>query len=605
MKKWLLSLFVGLCAVSGFAERSGDEILAFVRSKLPSDPIQLSGKLRVKSPNGYIDERAVQMELNWGATDPFAIYRIGETQLNIQWQGSEPQYQFRENGVFREGFDPNTEIPDTGVRWSDLSFSVLWWPNAQLVKEESKINRKCYVVDVPVPGSSELMRLWIEKEMGMLLEAQTLNAKKKMVRRMKIVSIKKMDGIWLAKDLEIDDVRRKGKTVLQIDNLVWGEEETMAEIEAYDPAENNNQFALELYRKLAVAKDGNLFLSPYSISMALAMTYGGARGDTATQMENVLHFGGQNLTHPGFAALAATLNSIQAKGDIKVNVANSLWPQKDVELTPEYRALIDSFYEAEATELDYKADPERARKTINDWVEKKTNDRIKNLVPQGSVNTMTRLILANAIYFNGAWKHPFEKGSTPLQPFRMADGSASEVQMMSVTESFNFLDAEGFQAIELPYKGDDLSMLILLPDEPDGLPALLPKITPEWLASLPLEKQRVWVRLPKFKLEYTFEVGDPLASMGMKTAFSADADFSGMTGSRDLFISAILHKAFVDVNEEGTEAAAATAVIMKATAAFSRPLQFNADHPFLFLIREKSTGSTLFIGQLVVPPVQQ
>ncbi len=218
MKKLLLLIFMLCCVSCSYSElSSGDEILAMVRTKLPADPLKLTGSLKVRTQKGFTKANLpVEMELNWGAAEPSATYRIGEESLGITWNDDRPSYQFSNSEN-----SPTNHILGTGMSWADLSFSVLWWPDAKLVKEDKKINRECYVVDVPVPDSKNTMRLWIEKKMGMLLEAQTLDAAKKELRRMKIKSIKKIDGMWVAKDLEIADKQSGNKTTLQITDLQW------------------------------------------------------------------------------------------------------------------------------------------------------------------------------------------------------------------------------------------------------------------------------------------------------------------------------------------------------------------------------------------------
>ena len=281
MKKFLLASLVFLCAFGSHAEPiPADDILAFVRTKLPADPIKLTGTLKVRTKKGFTKTSLpVEMNLDWGAAVPTATYRISDQSLAITWKNDQPIYTFSQPGN-----QPTSEILDTGINWADLSFAVLWWKNSQLVAEEKKINRECFVVDVPVPGSSNSMRLWIEKKMGMLLEAQTLDDKKKEIRRMKIKSIKKMDGMWVAKDLEITNKDTGNKTTLQITDLQWKEPKATAV--AFDSAKSINQLSIDLFKQLATDGEGNLFLSPYSISTALAMTYGGARGETEFEMEN-------------------------------------------------------------------------------------------------------------------------------------------------------------------------------------------------------------------------------------------------------------------------------------------------------------------------------
>ena len=588
----LLLLLSTVFAINGFAEPlPGDGILAFVRSKLPDDPLKLTGSLKVRTKNGFTKSNLpVTMELDWGASPATAKYQIDKESLVITWKGDVPQYDFSnpEN-------KPTSDILGTGLTWADLSFSVLWWPNSKLIDEEKKLNRPSYVVDVPVPGSDKTMRLWIEKKMGMLLEAQTLDAKGKELRKLKITSIKKMDGMWVAKNLELRDKKSGSKTILEITDLEWKNPKPTAA--AFDPAESVNQFTFDLYKKVS-SGTGNLFLSPYSISSALAMVYGGARGETADEINSALRFGGQGATHPAFSYLRKTLNGIQEKGDVQINVANSLWPQKDYTFLPDYLAMAKEFYGVEIESVDYKGDTEGARGRINNWVEAKTMDRIKNLIAEGMLDKATKLVLANAIYFKGNWATRFKKEATRDLPFFVSPSEQVDVPTMIQTGDFKIAFSDTFQALELPYKGDGLSMLVLLPQTADGLPELEKILSPEMLSGLQFNQQEVFVQLPKFKLEWKFELGDTLAGMGMPSAFSDQADLSGMDGSRSLSIGFMVHKAFVEVNEEGTEAAAATAVGIRAT---SMPPMFEANRPFLFLIRENATGTILFIGRVMDP----
>ncbi|MEN7972590.1 MAG: serpin family protein [Verrucomicrobiota bacterium] len=613
MKKLLSFIFVASCVFRGYSEPlPADHILAFVRTKLPDAPLKLTGTLKVRTKNGFTKANLpVEMNLEWGAETPVAEYRIDKELMAITWKNDVPEYSFS-----NKKNKPTDDILDTGITWADLSFSVLWWPGSKLIDESSKINRECYVVDVPVPDSENTMRLWIEKKMGMLLEAQTLNAKGKQISRMKIKSIKKMNGMWVAKDLEIKDQKTGSKTTLQITDLEWknpvqklrtveqgtpnyegsNTDQTRTAAKAFDPAESVNQFTFDLYKKLAAEKDGNLFLSPYSISSALAMVYGGARGETAEQINRTFRFGGQGATHPAFSFLRKKLNGIQGKGHVQLSVANSLWPQKEYTFLPDYLSLTKEFYGSEIVPVDYKADTEGTRLKINGWVEEKTNDRIKDLIPQGMLDPITRLVLANAIYFKGDWTRQFRPEATRPAPFKLADGSRVGVPMMSQTDDFKLARGKDFQALELPYEGGDLSMVVLLSNKPGDFPSL----DSETLSNLQFNEMEVLVQLPKFKLESEFRLGDMLAAMGMPLAFSDKADFSGMDGSRELYIGAVVHKAFVEVNEEGTEAAAATAVVMKTTS-ICMPPQFIANRPFLFLIRENSTGAILFIGRVANP----
>jgi len=396
-------------------------------------------------------------------------------------------------------------------------------------------------------------------------------------------------------------------------------EETQDSGEHVMVVQGNNKFALELYAKLQ-GGDGNLFFSPYSISTALAMTYAGARGQTASQMAEVLRFPvGTNRTMESSAArlldpqrfasefgeLVKDLNARGQEGAYELSVANALWGQKGYGFLAGFLELIDKHYGGRLNEVDFAGATETARKTINAWVEKKTNEKIKNLIARGILDSMTRLVLTNAIYFKGNWARQFEEDRTKEAPFTLADGRKVDVAMMNQTAKFGYMEADTLQGLELPYVDDELSMIVLLPKEHDGLGELEEALTLEnlaqWLSKL--RKREVVVSVPKFKLTSQFSLASVLKAMGMKDAFSGSADFSGMNGKRDLFISAVIHKAYVDVNEEGTEAAAATAVTMKLTSVgpAARPPVFRADHPFLFLIHDNQSGSILFIGRVMNP----
>jgi serpin B len=373
-----------------------------------------------------------------------------------------------------------------------------------------------------------------------------------------------------------------------------------------DPAvtAGQNAFALDLYARLR-AKEGNLFFSPYSISTALAMTYAGARGDTAREMAQTLHFPADSeRLHASYAALLNQLNGDGKKRGYQLNVANALWGQKGEPFLNPFLTLVRDRYRAGLSELDFKAGPEEARKIINTWVEKKTQDKIKDLLPEGSVTPLTRLVLTNAIYFKGDWASQFLKAATREQPFTTGAGAAIKVPMMNQTDQFNYLDGDTFQMLEMPYAGKELSMVVLLPKKADGLAELEKTLTADALAGWvgKLRQTRVQVGFPKFKMTKGLSLSDILAKMGMPLAFSDRADFSGMNGSRDLFITGVFHKAFVDVNEEGTEAAAATGVVVGVRAAPKERLtRFVADHPFVFLIRDARSGSVLFMGRVTDP----
>lgn len=368
----------------------------------------------------------------------------------------------------------------------------------------------------------------------------------------------------------------------------------------------NNAFALELYQKLK-DREGNIFFSPYSVSTALAMTYAGARDNTAAQMTEVLHFTlGQQDLHPAFASLEERLNGVQEKGKALLRVANSLWPQQGYPLLKAYLELVKRYYGVTVTPLDYQGAAAEARNIINRWVEEKTRDRIKNLIQPGILNALTRLVLVNAIYFKGNWASRFDESLTRDDTFFLLSGKKVQAPLMTQQQKFKCGETDALQVLELAYDGEDLSMIVLLPKERDGLPQLERSLTAENLTRWTsiLRKQEVKVFLPRFKMISQFRLDQTLGAMGMTDAFNPDrANFAGMDGRTNwLYIGAVIHKAFVDVNEEGTEAAAATAVVMRIKMAKpSPPPIFRADHPFLFLIRDNGSGSILFIGRVTNP----
>ena len=374
----------------------------------------------------------------------------------------------------------------------------------------------------------------------------------------------------------------------------------------------NNSFAVDLYARLAEERQTeNLFFSPTSIETALAMTYAGARGSTAGQMAKVLHLPPEAQSiHQDFGSFLKQLNAAKtAEGKTRgyeLTVANALWGQKGYSFLPGFVGLLETYYGAGLDEVDFKSDSEGARKTINAWVAKETRDKIKDLIGQGLLTPDTRLVLTNAIYFKGKWAAPFEKKATRDEPFHLSAEQQKTVPLMHRTGSYGYREEENFQALRLTYVGDELSMIILLPKKIDGLEALEKELTREKLSQWfsRLREQKVVVSVPRFKATAQFELNSALASLGMSDAFDAGcADFSGMTGNRNLCISNVIHKAFVEVNEQGTEAAAATGVVMELTAALPSPPppEFRADHPFLFVIREEKSGTILFMGRLVDP----
>ena len=360
----------------------------------------------------------------------------------------------------------------------------------------------------------------------------------------------------------------------------------------------NNQFGLDFYSKVS-QEPGNVFISPWSLSSALSMTYEGARGETAKEMKDVMHLPDAEVRHSSFAKL---FNDINKKDkDYQLYTANALWAQEDFPFLQEYTDLIMKYYAGKTTNVDFVQNAEEARKTINDWVEMQTNDKIKDLFPPNSLNALTRLVLTNAIYFKGNWANQFKESNTHEADFKVSPEKTVQVDMMSMhDEDFNYYEDDNMQILEMPYEGNELSMMVLLPK--DNLGQLESSISAEnidaWRNSLRQESLDIY--MPKFTFETKYFLKDTLKEMGMPLAFTENADFSGMDGRKDLFIDIVVHQAFVEVNEEGTEAAAATGVGMTLTA-MPMVKTFRADHPFIFLIQERSSGNILFLGRVVDP----
>jgi serpin B len=372
----------------------------------------------------------------------------------------------------------------------------------------------------------------------------------------------------------------------------------------------SNAFAFNLYANLRGQK-GNLFFSPESLSTALSMAWCGARGETAGQMASVLGYRADRPITPEWIAKAYRGHLAELFSNPKgyeLLAANALWGQKGYPFVPDYLALLKSNYGAGLEEADFRGDTEGARKTINVWVEKETRDKIKDLIPPGLLTGETRLVLTNAIYFKGTWAIPFKKDATADGDFFVAAGEKVQAPLMNQTGYFGYYDAGQWKALEMPYKGNELAMVILLPAQVDGLPQMekdlaAGKVLGDLAANLKMRRIRVTV--PRFKTTASILLGKTLAAMGMPLAFDpSKADFSGMNGGKEsLCISEVVHKAFVGVNEEGTEAAAATAVVMTALEGMrmDEPPVFRADHPFIFLIRDKASGCILFLGRVVNP----
>ena len=377
--------------------------------------------------------------------------------------------------------------------------------------------------------------------------------------------------------------------------------------DAQQHAAGTNRFALDLYRMLAgkTAGESNLLISPYSISSALGMTYAGARGRTAEQMADVLGFNlPDERLHPAAGELMRDLDA--AREGYTLSVANRLFAQQGFPFNDPFLNITRDHYSAPVEPLDFVNDRENSRIRINDWVAEQTNNRILDLLPQGSVNDRTRLVLTNAIHFDGMWKYEFDEAATHAAPFYGFDRQATSVDMMYQLQTYNYGKFDGFQMLEMPYAGDDLSMVFMLPDAADGLPDFEASLNPEMLEQSldSLRQQQVHAYLPKYKFDASFGLAGTLRDMGMTDAFG-NADFSGIAAGGGLSISDVLHKAFIDVNEAGTEAAAATAVIVALTSASigtpPTPPVFRADHPFVFALRDTHSGSLLFMGRVAQP----
>ena len=378
-----------------------------------------------------------------------------------------------------------------------------------------------------------------------------------------------------------------------------------------DLASANNQFAIDLYSDYKSEND-NIFFSPWSISSALAMTYEGARGQTATEMAKVFYFP-SNLSE--MESDYQIMNSLLNKKNRSYSLwnANSLWIEKTYTLNSSYASKMQTYYGGIIASLDFKQEPDESRTVINNWVENKTNDHIKDILPSGSITTDTRLVLANAIYMKANWSEPFDKNLTQEKEFYLSSGQKTKVSMMYQQEHFRYGETNEFQMVELPYAGNELSMLVILPKDDflasitgGNMKAVENSLSAQNLAKWKKEMKTedVKLSLPKFKFETEYQLGKQLKKMGMPTAFSQYADFSGI-GPENLAISEVFHKAFVEVDEQSTEAAAATVVVIGTTSAPITqpppPKVFNANHPFIFIIQERSTCAILFLGKVNDP----
>ena len=365
-----------------------------------------------------------------------------------------------------------------------------------------------------------------------------------------------------------------------------------------------NFFALDIFKAVYRANEGNLFISPYSIFTALAMTYEGARNDTADKMANVLNIEQDNDSfHSYMKYLYELLNTKNL--DYDISTTNALWIKNNLQLIESYLTVIREYYGGDATEIDF-SDSTKAASIINQWVENQTNGLIKDLISESTISPLTTLILTNAIYFKGIWKIQFDPVNTTNKSFETSTGisiKAPTMKLINTDNLFFYTKTNDLQILELPYTGDDISMIILLPNK-NELPHIIDSIDidklSKWIGSM--VETEVDIYIPKFKVETSYLLSEYLIDLGMDITFSSSADFSGITGGRDLFISEVIHKAFIDVNEKGTEAAAATAVIIDTGVnSGSSRVVFDCDQPFIYLIQHKETGTILFMGIISNP----
>ena len=371
------------------------------------------------------------------------------------------------------------------------------------------------------------------------------------------------------------------------------------------PADDNNAFALDLYGALSTG-EGNLFLSPYSISTALAAAYAGAGGNTAAQMSTVLHFGPRGEKFDlGFKALIGAVARSGGSKGYELHSANAMWVQQGYGLLKAFQETIEKNYGAGVYETDFRSAGRGSSRAINDWVARETRGKISQVVSPGVIDGATRLVLANAVYFKGDWDSKFERSDTEDGTFHLAADSQVEVAMMHQENDFEYMKTGAAEVLELPYVGDGMSMIVVLPTAADGLAEVEKTLTMDalkrWLSQL--STHSVEVALPKFEMERALSLREVLSAMGMPDAFvSSVADFSGINGRRDLFVQEVAHKAWIDVYEEGTKAAAATSISIGCGGGPSfPPAVFRADHPFLFMIVEKESGSILFLGRVRDP----
>jgi serpin B len=348
------------------------------------------------------------------------------------------------------------------------------------------------------------------------------------------------------------------------------------------------------------SKEGNICFSPFSASLAMSMAYGGARGKTEAEMSNVLHVSlPQSRYHQALGRLQSHLGRVSRAGRAELSVANALWTQSGYDVLAPFLALAQKQYRANINQVDFATSHQNARKELNKWVEQRTRRRITDLIGPGVFDPDTRVALVNAMYFRGRWAAKFDKRDTTLMPFAVRFGETVNIPMMRQTQTFRYADNDVLQVLELPYVGKNLAMLLFLPKDPTGLAELEAGMTvntvTNWISGLASEEVTVFV--PRFSVTSSFLLSDALSRLGMPSAFGPKADFSGMNGKNTLFLSAVLHKAGIDVDEVGTTAWAATA----AVATESIPDTFRADHPFIFIVHDTISGTILFMGRVTNP----
>jgi len=365
--------------------------------------------------------------------------------------------------------------------------------------------------------------------------------------------------------------------------------------------DSNNQFAFDFFKQLSVNEKGNIFFSPISISSAMAMTYAGAKGETQSQISKVFHFSSNNKKfHSQQGRIPKQL--ISKADSIQLSIVNTLWAERSYPIKKSFSKTLRKSYSATVMHVDFINRFEESRLLINDNISKSTYEKINNLLPTGSVNSLTRLVLTNAVYFKADWATKFQKERMGDANFYLTPQSPIRCKMMGIKSKFDYYEDENIQALELAYSGNNFSMLIILPRPNLSLDALVKGITQDSLKSMikGLEMQEITISIPKYKLSTGYQLKQVLSGMGMPQPFSDNANFSRMTTRNDLKISDVFHNAFIEVNEQGTEAAAATAVVIAMKSTGNEKF-FIANRPFIFIIREKTSGSILFMGRMVDP----